>query len=401
MRNTFIGRQAIYDRSMGVYAYEILYREGKTPSAPQLDGDQASARLILNILTEIGLDRIVGPHQAFINLTRNFFVEFPDIQLDPEKVVLEVLEDVVVDDHMIESVARLSDQGYRIALDDFEFEEKWDSLIPHVDFIKVEVPTLKWEGLEQRLDLLRHHNVRLLAEKVETEEEYLRLYHLGFDYFQGYFFSRPNVILGRRMSENHLVILKLLARINDPRATINELEELISQDPGISYKMLRYLNSAAISLPRKIDSIAQAVIYLGLRKIRAWASLIALSGLKNKPQELFNTALVRAHMCQALVHGEHNDEHDIAFTVGLFSILDSLLDQPLAEILTDLPLSEKTQNALLKYQGPVGRALKCTLACENREWDEINAPGLNWEEILNIYLNSFQLAFQEQNALLI
>lgn len=400
MQNIFIGRQAIYDRNMGVYAYELLYREGRTPSAPQLDGDQASARVILNALTEIGLDRIVGPHKAFINLTRNFFVEFPEIPFDPKRVVLEVLEDVVVDDHLIESVAALAKQGYKIALDDFEFEEKWNALIPHIDLIKVEIPTLNWEGLEQRLDLLRRHNVELLAEKVETEEEYRRLHDLGFDYFQGYFFSRPNVISGRRMGENHRIILKLLARINDPWATTGELEELISQDPGISYKILRYLNSAAMSLPRKIDSIAQAVVYLGLRKIRTWASLIALSGMENKPQELFNTALVRGHMCQALVQSEQSDEHDMAFTAGLLSILDSLLDQPLAEILTDLPLSKQIQEVLLNHQGPVGRALKCTLACENSEWNEINAPGYNWEQILNIYLDSTQLAFQEQSSLL-
>lgn len=399
MQNIFIGRQAIFDRQMEVYGYELLYREGDTEGIQVSDGDLASSRVMLNTFMEIGLERIVGPHHAFINLTRSFFTDSPSIPFEKEQVVLELLEDLAVDDNLIHNTANLASQGYHLALDDYEFDPCWDPLLPYISIIKVEVPAISPEGLEHKILPLKRRGIRLLAEKIETEEEY-RLYHdLGFDYFQGYFFSRPKTVKGRRLGENQLVIMQLLARLNDPDISVDELERLISQDVALSYKILRYINSAAMALPRKLDSIGQAVVYLGLQRIKAWANLIALSQVENKPQEILYTALVRANMCQQLIQrsGQHSTE--TAFTVGLLSTLDLLLDSPLTKVLKELPLSDEIHDALLEKSGPIGEALACTLAYEFQNWEQTSFNELDNATICEIYLASTQKAFEFHDVL--
>ncbi len=400
MHQIFVGRQAIFDRNIQVFAYELLYREQVEGNAPKVDGDQASSRVLLNSFMEIGLDRIAGKHPVFVNMTRGFFLDLPPMPFEKERVVLEILEDIEVDEQLVASVASLAAQGYRLALDDYEFEPKWDPLLPYMEIIKVEVPTLNWDRLADQLQRIRRPGLLLLAEKVETEEEYRQLHDLGFDLFQGYHFSRPNVVSGKRLGENHMVILKLLSRINDPDVTTEELERLIAQDPSLSYKILRYLNSAAIALPRTIESIGQAVVYLGLARLRAWASLLALSRVSNKPQELFLVALVRGHMCRSLVKQLQPAEAETAFTAGLLSILDLLLDRPLSEILEQISLSDTLHIALIQHQGLIGQALRCVLAYETQEWDRIRFPGMEQEEIQEAYLASSIQAFQEQDSLL-
>ena len=400
MHNIFIGRQAIYDRNMQACAYELLYREGETLTAPRMDGDQATSRVLLNTFTEIGLERIVGDKPAFVNLTRSFFIDQPPIPFDKSRVVLEILEDIKVDEQLIKVIKSLNAQRYCLALDDYRFEPKWDVILPCIDIIKVEVPVLNFDRIENQLEKLRHYNLKLLAEKVENRKEFRHLHQLGFDYFQGYFFSRPQIVSGARIGENQLVILRLLARINDPEVDIGELEKLLSMDPGLSYKILRFINSAALSLPRKIDSINQAVIYLGLQRIRAWASLIALSRIENKPQELFNKSLIRAHMCARLVEETHPENRETAFTTGLLSILDLLLDRTLTEILTELPLSTEAKRVLLQHTGVTGQALSCTLAYEENRWEQIEFPDLELPKIQEIYLNSIEQAHTDQVALL-
>jgi len=400
LQQIFVGRQAIFDRALRVYAYELLYREGREASATIRDGDQASSRVMLNAFMEIGLQRIAGNKKVFINLTRSFFIDHPSIPFEKDRVVLEILEDVEIDQQLIDAVAELKAQGYRLALDDFEFEARWDPLLPHVDIIKVEVPTLDWDGLPQQLERLNRYSVRLLAEKVETESEYQRLLGMGFDYYQGFYFSRPHVVEGQRLSENRSITLQLLARLNDPEVSITELDQLISHDPGLSFKILRYLNSAAVSLPRKIDSIHQAVIYLGMQRLRAWASLVTLSGIKEKPEELFITALVRAHLCMRLVATDTRSDPNTAFTAGLLSILDQLMGRPLAGILQEISLAPHLQLALLQHEGLIGQALRCATAIEYQRWEDIRFPGLEPNQVHDIYLSSSELAFQETAALI-
>ncbi len=393
-----VGRQAIFDRRDRVVAYELLYRDRKGGPQGEATGEQASSRVMLYTFLDLGVERIVGPHQAFVNFTDDLIVNLPAVPFEPNRLVLEILEDAEVDDRLLRAVTDLSARGYMIALDDYALESKWDPLLPQVNIIKFDVSSIAEDGLGGRIEPLRARGTRLLAEKVETEAQYRFYRELGFDLFQGYYFYRPQIVKGRRLTENQLTVMQLLARINDPLVEIGELTQLIAQDASLSYKVLRYINSAALNLPRRVDSINQALVYLGLDRIRGLASLMALTGVNNKPVELLISALVRAQLCQYLARTEVADVSS-CYTVGLLSILDQLLDMSMQDVLKELPLSERVKDALLHHRGIEGEALSCALAYEQHRWDEVAFRGLQTEEICKYYLQSTELAFQAETVI--
>lgn len=399
MRNIFIGRQPIYDRTLQVYAYELLYRSSEENSASLTDGDTATSQVILNAFTEIGIENLVGEHLAFINLTRGFIIGDSPLPLAQGKVVLEILEDIVVDAALIDAVRKLSQEGYLIALDDFIFHESLRPLVDIADIIKIDVRALTRETVSAHVTELRRSKARLLAEKIETQEEYEYYKALGFDYFQGYFFSRPKVITRHAIPANRLAILRLLGRLHDPDVTISELEKLISQDVSLSYRLLRYINSAFFALPRKVESLHQAIVYLGNASIKTWVTLIAMSGIDDKPSELLTVALVRGKMCELLATRLNLPDKDRYFIIGLFSALDAMLDAPLDQVVENLPLSPVVVAALLKHEGQAGEALHCTLAYEHGEWDKIDCKRMDESVIVQCYLDAVVWADQAMNEL--
>jgi EAL and modified HD-GYP domain-containing signal transduction protein len=392
MNDIFIGRQPIYDRKLGVYAYELLFRSEQSNAADITDGDKATSDVIVNTFLEIGLDNIVNKRRAFINLTRSFFVNHLTISLPKDRVVLELLEDIEADDEVIEGVRRLSEQGYTIALDDFIYHESLKPLVKLADIIKIDIISLNKDEIRDHVLALRKHPVKLVAEKVETQQDFDYCLDLGFDYFQGYFFAQPKVIRGRRLPNNRLAILKLLSRLQDPDITPRQLEDLIAQDVALSYRILRYVNSAAYSLSRKIESVQQAVIILGLQTIKSWTTLLAMSQVDNKPTELVITAMVRGKMAEELAKVQKYDRPDSFFTVGLFSALDALMDNTMEEILTQLPLADHISNALLHRQGIHGEILSCVLAYERGEWEQVKSSTLSMSRIRDCYLSALQWA---------
>ena len=235
MNDIYIGRQPIYDRKLDVYAYELLFRAASDNSANFTDGDKATSDVIVNTFLEIGLDNIVGNRLAFINLTRAFFVGEHTISLPRDRVVLELLEDIEADEEVINSVKRLSEQGYSIALDDFIYHESLQPLVQLADIVKIDIMAMSRDEIREHVQALRQHPLRLLAEKVETQEEHDYCMELGFDYFQGYFFAQPKVIRGQRLPNNRLAILKLLSRLQDPEITSKQLEA--ADCPGCSLQL--------------------------------------------------------------------------------------------------------------------------------------------------------------------
>ena len=392
MSDIFIGRQPIYDRKLGVYAYELLFRTADMNRAAITDGDKATSDVIINTFLEIGLDNIVSNRLAFINLTRSFFVNEHSISLPKDRVVLELLEDIEADDEVVAGVKRLSDQGYTIALDDFIYHESLKPLVQLANIIKIDIMALDRDQVRDHVQALRKHPLRLVAEKVETQEEFDYCMELGFDYFQGYFFAQPKVIRGQRLPNNRLAILKLLSMLQDPDISPQQLEDLIAQDVAFSYRILRYVNSASFALPRTIESIQQAVIILGLKSIKSWTTLLAMSQVDNKPAELVITAMVRAKMAEELARAQKADRPDSFFTVGLFSALDALMDNTMEEILTQLPLADHISDALLYRKGIHGEVLSCVLAYERGQWDQIQPTRLNRSQIRDCYLTAVQWA---------
>jgi c-di-GMP-related signal transduction protein len=399
MTDIYIGRQPIYDRDLGVVAYELLYRDSEENRANITDIDVASADMIFNALVEFGLEKLVGPHRAYMNLSPNLLVSGKPLVLPPAKVALEVLETTRVDDAVIAAVRELADAGFTIALDDFFYADSWKPLVERAHVIKVDVLTLSDDQVRGQVAALEDYKGKLLAEKVETQERFDLCKKLGFDYFQGYFFCSPRVIKGSRLPANRLPIIRLLAALNNAEATMEELEGLISQDVALSYRLLKYINSAFFGLSRDIESIRHALVLLGVRSVRRWATLISMAAATDKPHELMVTAMVRAKMCELLAKALRAEATDPYFTVGLFSVLDALMDAPMEKTLAALPLSAEVEAALLKRAGPLGKVLDAAVAYERADWERLAALDLPPAAIRRAYLDAIAWVDEVEAAL--
>ena len=388
VEKAFVGRQPIYRNGVEVFAYELLSRNSELNRAAFTDGDKATAHLLLNAFIEIGLDQVVGSNQAFVNVTRNFVLSEFCWALPKDRIVLEIVGGTLVDEALLNALSRLSKAGYSIALDNFVYSEELRPLVELANIVKIDIRALDREAVATQISLLRQFNVKLLAEKVETHDDYEYCRQLGFDYFQGYFFCKPQSVAETKIPFNRLSTLHLLAKLQDPKISIDELEHAVGQDLAISYRILRYLNSPIHALPRKIDSLRHAIALVGTRLICNWASLILLEAIEDKPRELMITTMVRAHMCQQLGAAMHQKNVDQFFTVGLLSMIDAIVDRPMAEALEVLPLVDEVKQALLHHKGPMGAALACVKAYERCDWEQTSCDGLDEKKIREAYLSS-------------
>ena len=393
MPEIFIARQPIYNRTQHVFGYELLYRSDDENRAKVVEEDAATSQTLLNAFTEIGLNNLVGNRSAFVNLSRGFLIGNYPLPLPSERVVVEVLESVTVDDELIQGVKQLSRRGYTIALDDFVYREEVLPLLKLADIVKLDIQAMSEDDLRHHVATLsEYRGLKLLAEKVEVLEEYEVCRDLGFNYFQGYFFSRPRIIKRKRVPNNQVALVQLLAELQRPDVTVPKLETLISRDVGLSYKLLRYINSAFFGLPKPIESIQRAVVFLGTNVIKRWATLLVLSRVEDKPAELMVTAVVRAKMSEILAKAMGYEAEDTCFTVGLLSVLDALLDMEMDKVLGMLTMSDDVNSALLHREGTPGKILEMVLHYEFNEWDEVRHSELDVDLIRDAYLQSIAWA---------
>lgn len=389
MNDVFIGRQPIYEKNLKLFAYELLFRsEEKINYASFPDEDLATTKVIVNSIIEIGLDQISGNLPVFFNMTRNYLLSDNPLPFSEKRIVLEILENIAIDERIFSSIKKLSDRGYSIALDDFVFHESKKQLLDIVDIVKIDISNFKRKDLEQQVNYIKQHQVKLLAERVETQDDYDFCKSLDFDFYQGFFFSKPRIIKGQSFPSHKQAILRVLMKLNETNVSVAELEEEISNDVSLSYRLLRVVNSAFFALPRKIDSIRQAVTYLGLNTTRNLATLLTLSCIEEKPRELIKTAMIRAKFCKKLSAIYGMPHREIYYTVGLFSTLDALMDAPMETILQGLPLSADITDALLYGEGLPGEILKKVLAYERGDWDKVSFRGVRVNEITSAYLDS-------------
>ncbi len=399
MPNYYIGRQAIFTPALEVYGYELLYRPYDAEGVVNVGGDQATSQVLLNSFMEMGLHELVGQHKAFINLTRHFVLNHQLIPMATEQLVLEILEDIDGEAQIVEAVAALKEKGYRIALDDFVFRESLLPLVELADIIKIDLPTLDRDELTEHVSQLRQQPALLLAEKVETHEEFDFCKDLGFDLYQGFFLCKPKTLKGRRAPTNRLSTMRLLAQLQNPQVEVQELEHIISHDVTLSYKLLRYINSAAFALRNEIESIRHAIVYLGLEEVKNWASLIALANIDDKPNELLVTALTRARMCELMCEHTGTGNTGTAFIVGLFSILEALMDTPLKELLEKIHVVREITDALLHKSGPYAEILHTTLAYERGDFQHIRCRRLELDTISDIYIRAAKWSLQANGLL--
>lgn len=370
----YLARQPIFDARQAVVAYELLYRSSPTRGIEDLDGTVATARVIVNSFMTIGPERLTAGRRAFINFTREMLLSDLPTVLPPDQIVIEILENIEADEAVVEAVRQLKRAGYMIALDDFVVgHERRRELLELADVVKVDLPLVGPEGARALVDRLAPYKVRLLAEKVETAAEFEQARNWGYHYFQGYFFSRPVVITAKDIAGYKLNYLRLLQRIHAPELDFHGLEAIIRAEVSLSVKLLRFVNSAAFGWRHKTDSILNALVRLGESETRKWVSLICLTSMaEDKPRELLVQSAIRANFCETLGElvglGERRSE---LFLTGLFSLLETIVGRPLAELLESLPLAADCRSALLEGTGPFAAILATVVAYERGEWEAL------------------------------
>lgn len=373
----YVGRQAVLDRQRRTVAYELLFRNSDENRARFADADQATATTMLSAAVELGLSTLAGDRPVYVNLPERFLLgEYP-IPLPPERTVIEVLEDVAVTPELLAGLGRLKRTGFRIALDDFELTEATRALLPFADLIKLDVLGVALPEVERRYHALRPVGVPLLAEKVSTPDEHAAFHALGFDLFQGHFYELPVIAKARRLPVDRARLVQLLAKLYDPDASLLSVEALVTADVALSVRLLKLGGSALLSRGATIGSVGQAIARLGTQTVAAMVTLILMAGYDDKPFELARQVLVRARMCELLARDAGLAPAEM-FTAGLLSLIDGILDQPLAEIVRDLPITPTIHQALLGDRAAMpARLVEAARLQDRGELDALPATGVS------------------------
>ncbi len=381
----FLGRQPIYDAKREIQAYELLYRGAASDTTAKIsDADQASAEVMLKAFLEIGLQRVSPSRPVFINFSEPLLAFAPIIPQD--RCVIEVLETVTASGGTIASLERLKKEGYRIALDDFEYRDQQIPFLKLADYVKLDVRVLAPAEFRRHVDLVRAYPARIIAEKVECEEEFERCRSWGCDLFQGYYLRRPETLSGKHVPANRLSVLALLSECMNASNNVDRIAAVLDRDAVLTYGLLQLANSALYQREREIRSPAQAITMLGMDFVFRWATLLVLAGYDTCPAGYLDFALQRARTCELLA-SSLNCQRNEAYFAGLLSTLDSILNMPLEEIISPLPLDASIKHALLDREGNVGAILEAVIAYESGQFGAALRSGIN--------ASVFQSAFWE------
>lgn len=393
----FIGRQPILNLKQEVVAYELLYRANTEINACTVDHVTASSTLLVNTVLDTGLREVTHDKLAFINFTEEFILEGTYALLPKRDIVIEVLETVEPTPEVVAALQQAKRAGYTIALDDFLFNSAYAPMLKLADIVKIDWLGQEHSSIESIVEAVRPFGVRLLAERIETHAEFKAAVDMGFELFQGFFFAKPKILEKKAIAPVHGQLFKLLDAVEREDITIDELEELIAHDVSMTVRLLRYLNSPALGVRAKIKSIRRAITMVGLTEIRKWVRMIVLARMTaDKPSELTMMSVARAHFCEQLAGSSSQTSRPEAFTVGLLSLLDAILDIPMHVILEQLNLEENLRQALVGRLGELGKLLIITQAFESCQWqvheDTLASMGIEPQAALGAYWESVRHA---------
>ncbi len=380
----FVARQPIFDVHRAVFAYELLLRDSYDNFCPKIDSNDAASRVISDSASGFGLNALTANKGAFVNFTKQAITEEFYTVLPPTWLVVELLETVDPDAEVIAACKALKDKGYLLALDDFVDRPEYAPLVELADFIKVDFLDTP---AEERWRIARRYGSRvaLLAEKVETLEDVEQAIEHGYQYLQGFFFCRPEIIARRDIPGFKLNYLRFFEEISRPELDFNRLEQIIEREVSLSIKLLRLLNSAMLGYFGGVNTVWQALLVLGERTMKRWASMIAMTELgDDKPRELVVTCLVRARFCELLgqAAGLHDRNHDL-FLVGMLSLIDALVGRPLIEVLDELAVSREIRESLTEADSPMAIVRALVVAHERGSWETVDrlAAQLSLSEV--------------------
>jgi len=371
----FIARQPVFDREQRVYAYELLFRSGIKSIfniSENSNGDGYSPDVVTNSFFFIGLEELTGGKKACINFTRELLLQEVPLHLPGEKTIVGISETVDPTPEILGACRKFKKNGYGIVLGNANHLKEDHPLIEVVDFVKVDFREIAPEVREKLPEALEGSGLKFLAEKIETEDEYHQALESGYSLFQGYYFSEPELQSGGSIDSSKHNYLQIIQEINKPDVEYDALESIIKRDLGLTYKLLRFINSAYFGIITEVRSIRQALVLLGFEEIRKWASLLALQKLgEGKPSELLRQSIIRARFCEELgAEIGMEEERSELFLMGMFTVLSALMEKPMAQILTELPLDKAIHAALLGRQNKYRRILETVLAYERGRWDQ-------------------------------
>lgn len=399
----YVARQPIVDTSQQLYAYELLFRDGEKNSFPNISPDEATSRILAASHLNVGLEAVTNGALAFINFhTDTLLHRFPT-SLDPKNVVIEITETVDVSDELVDACQQIKAQGYRLALDDYDLEEKWQQLLPLISIVKFDITTVTDEQIRETVPVLKAHNIELVAERVETREQFHYYRQLGFDYFQGYFFARPEVIRHRKMSSSSASMLELLKESTAAQLNIENINTILERDVSLSYLLLRFINNPTVNKRNQITSLKHAMNFMGESEVRKFIALLSLANLSDgQPGEIFSMSLVRARFCELiLVAMKDKSKQNSGFLTGMLSLIDTLMEQEMRELVNKLPLPDEVSAALCGENNHLKQCLQLATAFERGQWGIVRAIstrfGLTQKQLHEIYTSALSWAAALQN----
>lgn len=391
--DVYVARQPIFNKRKKIYGYELLFRDGMVNAFPDVDGGAATSRVLSTSFLSNGIERITGRKKAFINFTEKMITEKIPAMFPKKTIMVEILEDIEPNAAVVTACREMAKQGYNLVLDDFIYKPEMKPLLALVRIVKFDFRASSIKEIEAAIKELAAYRIKLLAEKIETHEEFQQALDMGFEYFQGYFFSKPEILKSKDISPSKITLLSIMSEANREDFRITELEKFVLRDLSINYKLMRYINSAYFGMFKKVNSVKQTIVLLGMKEVRRFISLIAMAQLvSGKPDELIRASLIRARLCENLGKAAIGKNGSELFTLGLFSFIDAILNDEMGNIMENLPLSENIKKALTGGGGELADYLTLVSCYETGDWEKVATlaakTGLNEEKMPELYMDA-------------
>jgi c-di-GMP-related signal transduction protein len=410
----YVARQPVFGIYQNVLGYELFYRSGRNNFYDSVNGDQATIDVLINSFINIGIDKLTNSKPCFINFTENLLKEKVPFHFPPSSIIVEILESIPVSRWLIDVCKELKEKGYTIALDDFVLDRSYLPILPYVDIIKVDFLHTPIDKIKEFVQIAQFFGIKLLAEKVETHQQFRQAAEMGFSYFQGFFFSKPVVYEERTVPAlSHVSCLSLLEQLNEDEPDLHKIAEMVEHDLSLTYRLLKFANSIVFPPQPKIKSIYHAIVILGLNELKKWVSVLALQKiyelrtLKDGSQhhkEIINLSFIRGKACELLAHElGHVREKASFFLMGMCSLLDALLNQPLPNILEGLNIHDDIRGALSGEEGRYANVYRLVQYVERGEWERLSElcekQGLDENKVLAVYQQAIEWTVQIEESM--
>lgn len=376
MLESFISRQPVLDEHTATFAYDLMFRGGTEEFFTQDENNNSETNILESDDFHDSLDILSSNKKVFINFTEKLLLEGYWSVLQKEQAIIEIDDSVHPNQDVIDACRTLKSSGYMLALGDFHYSSDWEPVIEIADILKIDIKTSSSKEVEAYATKYAQENIKLLAECVESLQDYYHLRKLGYNYFQGYYFSKPEIIRSERMPTSRITKLRLIHEVNKPDFDFSEAEDILKHDPGLTYKLLSFVNSAAMGLRTEVHGIRQALTLIGQSNLRKWISILAVSAFTDKkPSELMHTVVRRGQFCELLApqFGFKKGQAQSLFLIGMFSLLDAVIDLPIEKVFTSVPLSDEIRDTILGVETEYKDVLDLAITFEIGDWNKISS----------------------------